>query len=108
MTSGTALYLVVDGFGVFLAVRSLFILRTGSPWSSVGWLCTALFFALLFERASTRRHGLGQPFDVGLLIGLALTFGIGTSRDERQAEPWFWPTRLSSTRAERRRSEDER
>src|SRR5580658_5768217 len=108
MTSGTALYLVADGFGAFLAVRTLFVLRTGSPWTSAGWLCTALFFALLFERAATGRHGLGQPFDVGLLIGLAVAFGIGTSRDERQAEPWFWPSHLALTRAERRRSEDDR
>lgn len=108
MTATTALDLAVDGFGILLSLRTLFILRTGSPWTSAGWICVALFFAILFERAALARPTFGRPWDYVLLAALALTFTLGTARRELQAAPWWWPVRLTQyPRAGRRRPEDE-
>lgn len=101
MTSSSYLYLAVDGFGLLVCIRSLLVLRAGSPWTLAGWACAGVYFAILFVRAATGWPVGAQP----LIVVCAVAFAIGAIRDERQAEPWWWPRTLGRTRAERRARE---
>lgn len=87
--------------GLLLSLRSVAVLRSGSPWTSVGWLLTAAYFALelgaVIRRAATPFH-----LDYGLLAALTLAFVAAGVRDERQAEPWWWPSQAGLTGRERR------
>ena len=106
MSGQTALFLAVDGLGVLVSIRHLFILRMSSPWTSAGWLCWALFFAILFERAEIGPT-FGRPWDYVLLGMLAVTFTVANVRKEYHGEPWWWPVRRAPSRLARRRPEDE-
>ncbi len=87
--------------GLLLSLRSVSVLRSGSPWTSVGWLLTAAYFALelgaVVRRAATPLH-----LDYVLLALLTLAFVAAGVRDERQAEPWWWPSGTGLTGRERR------
>jgi hypothetical protein len=44
---------------------------------------------------------LANYLEYVLLNALAIAFVVAGFRDERQAEPWWWPKRRGLTRAER-------
>jgi len=94
---------LVCAAGLALALRSAVVLRGGSPWTSMGWLATAAYFA--FELAAVARRA-PTPFhlEYALLAALTLAFVVAGVRDERQAEPWWWPARAGLTGRERRAS----
>jgi fucose 4-O-acetylase-like acetyltransferase len=87
--------------GLALSLRSAVALRSGSPWSLAGWLASALYFVIaladVLRRASAPFH-----LDYVVLAILIATFVVAGVRDERQAEPWWWPTHAGPTGRERR------
>ncbi len=87
--------------GLLLSLRSVAVLRTGSPWTRAGWLATAAYFAL--ELAAVARHA-ATPFhlEYAVLAVLTVAFVAAGVRDEAQAEPWWWPAAAGLTGRERR------
>jgi hypothetical protein len=90
-----------------LSLRSLQFTWKISPWTSVGWAATALYCLYDLIRLLVQPEGGAFPIlphaDYGLLILLTIAFIAAGVRDERQAEPWYWPTGRGPTRAERAR-----
>jgi hypothetical protein len=97
--------------GIALAVLAAISLRSMqftwkvSPWTSVGWAATRVY--CLFDLARIVLLPEGQNFpilphvDWGMLLVLTAAFIIAGVRDERQAEPWYWPRGRGATRAEK-------
>jgi len=92
---------VVSAAGLLLSLRSVAVLRAGSPWSSAGWLATALYFALELA-AVVRRAATPFHLEYVLLALLTIAFVVAGLHDERQAEPWWWPAGAGLTGRERR------
>jgi hypothetical protein len=92
---------IVCAAGLGLCLRSAAVLRAGSPWSLGGWLATAGYFVLELV-AAVRRTGTPFHLEYALLAALTLAFVVAGVRDERQAEPWWWPARAGLTGRERR------
>jgi len=97
-------YVAFDAAVVVLALRSLAVLGTRAPWTSLGWLATVGYFSAQGWRYA---HDHVQPglvlFIGGCFMVLAAAFILAVWRDEPQAEPLLWPTRLGLTRAQKRR-----
>jgi hypothetical protein len=97
-------YVVFDVAVGLLALRSLMVLGTVAPWTSAGWVATTGYCA-----AAAWRYAHDGPVPGVMLIGtgcfvvLAAAFIIAVVRDEPQAEPLLWPTRVGLTRAQKRR-----
>ncbi len=97
-------YVAVDVAVAILAIRSLAVLGTRAPWTSIGWVATAGY-----GLAAGWRYAHDGPVPgIGLVtsgcfIVLTAAFIVGVVRDEPQAEPLLWPTRVGPTRAEKRR-----
>ena len=98
-----AIVLVVSGLGIALSAKSLAALGRAAPWTSAGWCLTLLYFIETGVKA-TLAPGLPAVAEYGALAALTLAFGVAGVRDEPQAEPWWWPSRRSATRAEKRRA----
>jgi tryptophan-rich sensory protein len=88
-----------------LSLRSLQFTWKHSPWTSVGWAATLAY--CLYDVARLAFVPEGQNFGVlphadwGLLLLLTIAFIVAGVRDERQAEPWYWPRGRGATRGER-------
>lgn len=97
-------YVVFDAAVAILAVRSLIVLGARAPWTSTGWAATLGYFAGAAWRYA---HDAPPPgimlFVQGCFIVLAAAFLIAVIRDEPQAEPLLWPSRIGLTRAQKRR-----
>ena len=97
-------YVVFDVAIAALAFRSLAVLGTRAPWTSVGWLGTAAYGI-----AAAWRYAHAGPvpgialITSGCFVVLTAAFIIAVVRDEPQAEPLLWPSRVGLTRAEKRR-----
>lgn len=97
-------YVVFDLAVALLAIRSLMVLGVRAPWTSTGWLATAGYCAV-----AAWRYAHDAPVPGAMIIGsgcfvvLAAAFIIAVVRDEPQAEPLLWPTRVGLTRAQKRR-----
>jgi hypothetical protein len=92
---------VLCAAGLLLSVRSAAVLRSGSPWSLAGWIASAGYFAIALADA-LRRASAPYHLDYALLAILTASFVAAGVRDERQAEPWWWPVRAGLTGRERR------
>jgi hypothetical protein len=95
-------YVVFDAAIAILAIRSLTVLGTRAPWTTAGWAATAGYFTA----QSWRYAHSGPPGPIiyiagGCFIVLAAAFLIAVVRDEPQAEPLMWPSRVGLTRAEK-------
>lgn len=97
-------YVVFDVAVALLAIRSLMVLGTRAPWTSAGWTATLGYFVSAAWRYA---HEAPQPgimlFAQGCFIALAAAFFVAVLRDEPQAEPLLWPSRVGLTRAQKRR-----
>lgn len=97
-------YVAFDAAVGILALRSLAVLGPRAPWTSVGWLGTAGYCA-----AAAWRYAHDGPGGRAMLVAgvcffvLAAAFIIAVVRDEPQAEPLLWPSRVGLTRAQKRR-----
>lgn len=100
-------YVAVDVAVVIVALRSLAVLRTQAPWTSLGWAATTGYFSL----AAWRYAHEGPQRELmlaaeGCFLVLAAAFILAVIRDEPQAEPLLWPSRVGLTRAQKRRGTD--
>ena len=96
--------LAVDAFGFLLSLRSIFILRTVSPWMTAGWAVAAIYFVTLFVHNLNGRVTFGALPEYALVLIVAVVWIVAVVRDEPQAEPWWWPRHRAQTRAEKRHS----
>jgi len=78
--------------GLVLSVRSATRLGARSPFTLVGWLCTAAYFVLAGYDAWARTLAPLHA-DYALVAALTLAFIVAGLRAEPQAEPWWWPAR---------------
>ncbi|MGA2394742.1 MAG: hypothetical protein ABSH03_15475 [Candidatus Lustribacter sp.] len=97
-------YVVFDAAVVVLALRSLAVLGKSAPWTSLGWLATVGYFgASGWRYANVHSQPAVVLFAWGCFMVLAAAFIVAVWRDEPQAEPLLWPTRVGLTRAQKRR-----
>ena len=86
----------------YLIVVSLLSARLAggkSPYTRWGWFCTAIY--ALYVLASRPGSFLPLHGEYVFLILLSIAFVVASIKDEAQPEPWWWPTKLGLTRAER-------
>lgn len=95
------LWILVCLAGIVLSVKSIVVLGPRSPATRLGWLSTAIYFAIATADAL---RSAAAPFHIDYIALGALTvaFVLAAIRDEPQAEPWWWPERAGLTGAERR------
>jgi len=97
------LYVAFDVALAVLSVRSVAVLRTAAPWTSAGWAGTLGYcIAAAVEFSSESEHQIAAYVAYAFLLVLTVAFVVAGVRDERQAEPWWWPTHAGPTRAEKR------
>ena len=89
--------------GAALSFASIRVLRRRSPWTILGWLATAAYFAIAGYDVVRARPALAH-LDYAALTVLTVCFVVAGIRDEPQAEPWWWPRHSGPTGAERRAS----
>ena len=95
-----AFFVAVDIALAILSLRSIWVARLRAPWTSAGWAGTfAYCIAAAIEFSSERAHQIASIVGYVFLIVLAAAFVIAGIRDEPQAEPWWWPSRVGRTRA---------
>jgi len=87
--------------GLALSVRSAAVARRVSPWTMTGWLGWAAFFALSLVLVAYPTRPL-RLVGGAALIGVMVAWFVGGVRDERQPDPFWWPSRLGRTFRERR------
>ena len=91
-------FIAVDIVLAVLAVRSALLLRRRAPWTSAGWIGTCGYcIAAAIEFSSAALQHAASIVAYVLLVVLAVTFAIAGVRDEPQAEPWWWPSRIGLT-----------
>lgn len=84
-----------------LSVRTLVVLGSAAPWTSLGWAFTIAYdCAASYEIVAASHVPLHVPY--WFLAALIVAFVVAGVRDEPQADPWWWPRALGPTRAERR------
>lgn len=94
---------IVCVLAIALSAKSIIILGTAAPWTSAGWWLTIVYLVAVIGKAG---FGYVPPWHAEYVVLAALTvaFLIAGVRDERQAEPWWWPTRRGDNRADKRRA----
>lgn len=83
-----------------LSLRSIWLVAGSSPWTALGWFAI-LAYAVLegYEVLTARTLPAHLPYIfLGLLAALLI---IGGLRDERQAQPWYWPRHAADRRRAR-------
>jgi hypothetical protein len=87
--------------GTLLSLKSVWTIRMCSPWTAAGWCLTALYFVLAGAKVAA---AWPPPFhaEYVCLVLLTVAFVGAGLRDERQAEPWWWPERAGLRGRERR------
>jgi hypothetical protein len=98
---GIAVVAFICLLGIAVCAKTLAVLGRHAPWTSGAWLLTALYFIVVLIKV-TRVPNLASWIEYAILAALTIAFVVAGVRDERQAEPWWWPARRSLTRAERR------
>ena len=98
-----AFFILIDIALAVLSLRSIWIARARAPWTSAGWAGTfAYCLAAAVEFSGVPGYHAASIVAYVFLVVLAAAFVIAGIRDEPQAEPWWWPSHLGRTRAERR------
>jgi hypothetical protein len=99
------LFVIFDLAVIVLATRSMLILGRSALWTSLGWAFTIAYgaaAALEFSSPDRSFHHAAGFVATGALLLMTVSFIVAGFRDEPQAEPWAWPTRVGQTRAQRR------
>ncbi len=96
---GIAVVALICLLGIAVCAKSLSVLGREAPWTSAGWALTVLYFIVILVKV--KRVPEPAVLEYAALAALAIAFIVAGIRDERQAEPWWWPTRRGMTRAER-------
>lgn len=97
-------WLVLCVAGAVLSLKSIAVLDGRSRWTAAGWWFTLLYFAVAGYSAAAHAYLPLRP-EYWALAALTIAFIVAGVKDEPQSEPWYWPVRAGSTRAERRRAE---
>jgi hypothetical protein len=88
---------------VVLSARSIVILGLRAPWTCAGWIGTIGYcIAAAVEYSGAAMRPMWAAVSYLCLAVLTAAFVVAGVRDEPQAEPWWWPTRIGPTRAQRR------
>lgn len=87
--------------GLALSLKSVAVLGPRSRSTALGWLLTAIYFAVAALDA-WRSARAPYHLDYVVLAALTVAFIVAGVRDEPQAEPWWWPSHAGLTGAERR------
>jgi hypothetical protein len=87
-------------FMLAISIKSIPVLGRTSPWTSAAWGFTLLYVVAVFLEYGPHWAIPGHG-EYAFLIAMTITFVVAGIRDERQAEPWYWPTHPGQTRAER-------
>jgi hypothetical protein len=95
------LVILICVLGLAVSLKTVFVLGGCAPWTSAGWWLTILYLAAVIAKI-VGHVVVPAHADYLVLVGLTIAFVVAGVRDERQAEPWYWPVRRSSTRAEKR------
>ncbi len=96
------LYVIFDAALAVLSIRSIAVLRSRAPWTTAGWAGTLAYcIAAVVEFSNEAAHRPAALIAYACLLALAIAFVVAGVRDEPQAEPWWWPTHVGPTRAER-------
>jgi hypothetical protein len=97
-------YVAFDVAVAILAARSLMVLGRRAPWTSAGWAATLGYFVSAAWRYAHDGPQRGvMIFAQACFVVLAAAFFVAVLRDEPQAEPLLWPSRVGLTRAQKRR-----
>ncbi len=90
------LYVLVDLAICVLAVRSMRLLGTGSPWATVAWAFVFIYGAAeAVAYSQPPLHQLAGRAGYGALILVAVAFIVSGIRNEPQGDPWWWPRRTA-------------
>jgi hypothetical protein len=96
-------YVAFDVALAVLSLRSIAVLRARAPWTSGGWAATLGYcIAAAVEFSNETLHQPAAYIAYAFLLLLTIAFVVAGVRDEPQAEPWWWPTHVGPTRAEKR------
>jgi len=96
-------FVAVDIALAILSLRCIVVLGTRAPWTSAAWAATLAYcISAGIEFSVAGLHAPAEFIARAFLLLLTCGFVIAGIRDERQAEPWWWPTGPGSTRAEKR------
>jgi hypothetical protein len=95
-------YVVFDAAVFVLAIRSLIVLGGRARWTGIAWGATAVCAgsaALRYAQPGPSPYMLISEIFFAVLTA---AFIVAAVRDEPQAEPLLWPTRIGLTRAQKR------
>jgi len=96
-------FVACDVVVAIVALRALAVLRGRSPWTTVGWAATAVYCATAAVEFSRSAPSRGLMLSADAFFGVLLVaFIVAGIRDEAPAEPFWWPTRIGLTRAQKR------
>lgn len=96
-----AIVALVCLLGIAVSAKSTLVLGRMAPWTSAGWLLTVVYFIEVVVK-TTLAPAFPAAAEYAVLAALAVAFVVAGVRDERQAEPWYWPDHQGTTRAEKR------
>lgn len=101
MSLFSLVWLAVCALGIALSLKSVSVLGSRSRGTALGWLFTAVYFTIAAVDA-WRAAKAPYHIDYVALAALTIAFIVAGIRDEPQAEPWYWPSRVGATGKERR------
>jgi len=100
LNAGLVLWVAVCAAGAALSLKSIAVLDARSRWTAVGWWFTLAYFVLAGYSAIVHAYLPFRP-EYWALGALTIAFIVAGVKDEPQSEPWWWPSRASTTRRER-------
>lgn len=107
MSIVSVIWILTCVVGFALSLKSAAVLGARSRATVVGWLATALYFIIAAIDGVRGRSAPAHVDYVALAI-LTIAFVVAGVRDEAQAEPWWWPSTVGLTGAQRRAREVDR
>jgi hypothetical protein len=88
---------------IVLSAKSVIVLGRAAPWTAAGWWLTIVYLVAVIAKAGWA-FVVPAHLEYAVLVALTIAFVIAGIRDERQAEPWWWPTHRGPKRSEKPRT----